>query len=228
MKAEEYFGDWIDVIDRQELRKVVTWINKTNSATLCPSPKNIFRAFRACPYEDCKVVFLGQDPYPQKGVATGILFGNSKDIPEDKLSPSLQVIKEAVINYEVPHNHIDFDNTLESWSRQGILMINTAFTCEVNKVGSHFNIWQPFTSKLIHNLSIRDGGMIYVLFGNQASSFKKYIVNSPKIIEAYHPAYFARQRKKMPYNVFTELNQELYRLYGCKIDFYKETEYGTC
>lgn len=39
MKAEEYFGDWIDVIDKQELRKVVTWINKTNSATLCPSPK---------------------------------------------------------------------------------------------------------------------------------------------------------------------------------------------
>lgn len=66
MKAEEYFGDWIDVIDKQELRKVVTWINKTDSATLCPSPKNIFRAFRACPYEDCKVVFLGQDPYPQK------------------------------------------------------------------------------------------------------------------------------------------------------------------
>lgn len=71
MKAEEYFGGWIDVIDKQELRKVVTWINKTNSATLCPSPKNIFKAFRACPYEDCKVVFLGQDPYPQKGVATG-------------------------------------------------------------------------------------------------------------------------------------------------------------
>lgn len=53
-------------------------------------------------------------------------------------------------------------------------------------------------------------------------------MNSPKIIEVYHPAYFARQNKKMPYSVFTELNQELYRLYGYKIDFYKETEYGTC
>lgn len=120
MKAEEYFGDWID---KQELRKVVTWINKTNSATLCPSPKNIFRAFRACPYEDCKVVFLGQDPYPQKGVATGILFGNSEDTPEDRLSPSLQVVKEAAINYKIPHNRIEFDNTLESWAKQGILML---------------------------------------------------------------------------------------------------------
>lgn len=81
---------------------------------------------------------------------------------------------------------------------------------------------------MIHNLSTKDGGIIYVLFGNQASSFKKYIVNSPKIIEVYHPAYFARQNKKMPYSVFTEINQELQKLYGQKIEFYKETEYGTC
>ena len=125
-------------------------------------------------------------------------------------------------------NRIDFDNTLESWAKQGILMINTAFTCEVGRVGYHFDIWKPFTAKLIHNLSTKDGGIIYVLFGNQASSFKKYIVNSPKIIEVYHPAYFARQNKKMPYSVFTEINQELQKLYGQKIEFYKETEYGTC
>lgn len=228
MKASEYFGDWMDVIDTVELRRILSWVSTIDKTTLCPSSPNIFKAFRACPLKDCKVVFLGQDPYPQQGVATGILFGNSEDTPEHRLSPSLQVVKEAAINYEIPHNRIDFDNTLESWAKQGILMINTAFTCEVGRVGSHYDIWRPFTAKLIHNLSTRDGGIIYVLFGNQASSFKKYIVNSPKIIEVYHPAYFARQNKKMPYSVFTELNQELYRLYGYKIDFYKETEYGTC
>lgn len=63
-------------------------------------------------------------------------------------------------------------------------MINTAFTCEVGRVGSHYDIWRPFTAKLIHNLSTRDGGIIYVLFGNQASSFKKYIVNSPKLLRS--------------------------------------------
>ena len=107
MTANEYFGDWIDVIDKEELRKVVTWVNKANSADLCPSPKNIFRAFRACSFKDCKVVFLGQDPY----------------------------LKEAAINYEIPHNLIEFDNTLESWAEQGILMINTALTCEVGRLG---------------------------------------------------------------------------------------------
>lgn len=147
MKAEEYFGDWIDVIDKEELRRVVTWVNKINSANLCPSPKNIFKAFRACSFKDCKVVFLGQDPYPQRGVATGILFGNSEDTSEEYLSPSLKVVKEAAINYEIPHNLIEFDNTLESWAKQGILMINTALTCEVGKVGAHFDIWKPFMSK---------------------------------------------------------------------------------
>lgn len=228
MKAEEYFGDWIDVIDKQELRKVVTWINKTNSATLCPSPKNIFRAFRACPYEDCKVVFLGQDPYPQKEVATGILFGNSEDTPEDRLSPSLQVVKEAAINYEIPHNRIEFDNTLESWAKQGILMINTALTCEVGRVGSHFELWKPFVSKLIHNLSYKNNGIVYVLFGSQAQLFKSDIANSLKTIEVYHPAYFSRKGTKMPSSVFTDINEVLKKQYNYQIEFYKETEYGIC
>ena len=228
MNAAEYFGDWLEVIDKQELRKVVTWINKSNSANLCPSPKNVFKAFRACSFKDCKVVFLGQDPYPQRGVATGILFGNSSDTPEELLSPSLKIVKEAAINYEIPHNLVEFDNTLESWARQGILMINTAFTCEVGRTGSHFEIWKPFVSRLIHNISNSDGGIIYVLFGSQAQLFKKDIVNSLQVIEVYHPAYFSRKGIKMPSKVFTDINQALKEQYNYRIEFYKETEYGTC
>lgn len=73
MKASEYFGDWMDVIDTVELRKILSWISIIDKTTLCPSSPNIFKAFRACPLKDCKVVFLGQDPYPQQGVATGTL-----------------------------------------------------------------------------------------------------------------------------------------------------------
>lgn len=228
MNAAEYFGDWLEVIDKQELRKVVTWINKSNSANLCPSPKNVFKAFRACLFKDCKVVFLGQDPYPQRGVATGILFGNSETTPEESLSPSLKVVKEAAINYEIPHNLIEFDNTLESWANQGILMINSALTCEVDKVGSHFDIWKPFVSKLIHNMSCKDGSIIYVLFGNQAQLFKNDIVNSLKTIEVYHPAYFARNGRRMSSSIFADINQLLRKQYNYQIEFYKETEYGQC
>lgn len=88
--------------------------------------------------------------------------------------------------------------------------------------------WKPFVSKLIHNMSYKDGGMIYVLFGSQAGLFKNDIVNSLKTIEVYHSAYYARTGKKMPSSVFTDINQALKQQYNYQIEFYKETEYGTC
>lgn len=223
MTAEEYFGDWIEVIDKEELFRIMRWLKTVDQSNLCPAPKNIFKAFHLCPYKECRVVMLGQDPYPQRGVATGILFGNSPDTPEEALSPSLQVVKEAAINYEIPRTTpVLFDNTLESWVKQGILMINTALTCQVNQVGSHFNIWRPFMSKLIRNLSRHDSGLIYVLYGNQASLFKNDIENALKIIEVYHPAYFARRCEKMPYEVFIEVNMLLKDYYKTTIKFYEE------
>ena len=156
-------------------------------------------------------------------MATGILFGNSKETPEDKLSPSLQVVKESAINFEIPHNIITFDQTLESWAKQGILMINSALTCEVNKVGSHVNQWRPFVSKLVKNLSYRETGLIYVLFGKQAQTLKPYIDERYNdIIEVEHPAYFARTNKIMPYSVFEQMNNILYGRYGEKIILFNE------
>lgn len=61
MTAEEYFGDWIKVIDKEELVKIMKWLKTMNSKILCPAPKNIFRAFRTCPFKECKVIMLGQD-----------------------------------------------------------------------------------------------------------------------------------------------------------------------
>lgn len=226
MTIEEYFGDWMKVLDKTEAMKIMGWLRTVNPNTLCPALPNVFRAFKLCPYNKCRVVFIGQNPYPQKGVATGVLFGNSKNTPEDKLSPSLQVVKESAINYEIPHNPLVFDNTLESWAKQGILMINSALTCEVNRVGSHVNEWRPFVSKLLKNLSTRETGIIYVLFGKQAQTLKPYIDDRYNdIIEVEHPAFFARTNQIMPYSVFTRVNDLLYGRYGEKIEWYKEELY---
>lgn len=222
MNAHEYFGDWMKVINAKELVRVMKWLSSIDKNTLCPSSKNIFKAFKLCSLSECKVIFLGQDPYPQKGVATGILFGNSAETDEDKLSPSLKVVKDAAINYELPHNSIIFDNTLESWAKQGILMINTALTCKEDCVGSHFEIWKPFISSLIHNLSQYSYGYIFVLFGNQAKYFKKDIVGDHYILESYHPAYYARKGWNMPSDLFTKINEYMYKLYGERIKFYEE------
>lgn len=222
MSLEEYFGDWIRVINQKELNTVIDVMNRLyGSKKVCPAAENVFRAFDLCPYNELKVVFIGQDPYPQRDVATGILFGNKADVPEDELSPSLKVVKEAAINFEVPHNGIIFDQTLESWARQGILMINSALTVEMNKVGSHTMLWRPFISSLLKNISETNPGLIYVLFGSQAGTFQPYI-KTGTVIKVPHPAYNARTETKMNPKLFTDINRELKSKYGITIKWYQE------
>ena len=220
MTMEEYFGDWMKVIDKQELIKVINKLNQMANYT--PSMKNIFRAFELCKYNDLKVLFLGYDPYPQRGVATGILFGNKKEVSEENLSPSLKIVKEAAIDFEIPHNSIIFDQTLESWAKQGILMINSALTVEIGKIGSHTMLWRGFISKLIKKLSEYNTGIIYVLFGEQAKTFKPYIGKNNIILEERHPAYYARTGSKMPSTVFKEVTKLTKEKYGEPITWFME------
>lgn len=224
MTLEQYFGRWMRVIDKKELESVLTKLGlEYKRKPICPAQNDVFKAFEACPYDDLKVVMLSQDPYPQKEVATGILFGNKKETSDEDLSPSLQVIKEAAINFEIPHNCIIFDPTLESWAKQGILMINTALTVEMNKVGSHVMLWRPFIASLLRKLSENETGIIYVLFGRQAQTFKPYINKQfNTIIEEKHPAYFARTCTKMPHTIFEQISNLTKYKYGTSIIWYNE------
>lgn len=134
----------MDVNDfKAVIHKLVDREQDMAPSCLCPALPNIFRAFRACSLKDCRVIMVGQDPYPQKGVATGILFGNKQEVPENLLSPSLKVIKTAIGATE------NFDNTMLSWVKQEVLMINSALTCNVNQIGSHVDLWRPFVMKLV-------------------------------------------------------------------------------
>lgn len=223
MTIDEYFGDWMKVLDRNETVKIMNWLKTTDSSTLCPSIKNVFKAFKLCSYNECKVIFIGQDPFPQKGVAQGILFGNSSDTPEDKLSPSLKVVKESVINFDIPHNLITFDPTLESWAKQGILMLNSALTTEVGKVGIHTLKWRPFVGSFLKNMSKKNPGIIYVFFGSQAKSLDTYINNNNNYkLFIEHPAYYARLNKRMPSDIWYTVQKLVYNIYGTLIEWYKE------
>ena len=225
MTIDDYFGDWMKVLDRNETMKIMGWVSAVNKETLCPNIKDIFKAFKLCPYNKCRVIFVGQDPYPQRGVAQGVLFGNSSDTPEDKLSPSLQVIKESVINFEIPHNLITFDPTLESWAKQGILMINSALTTEVGKIGVHMMKWRPFMIAFLKQMSVLNPGIIYVLFGSQAQILEPYVNKNNYVLKIEHPAYFARTNKKMPYHIWKDINKILYDLHGERIEWFKEEKF---
>jgi len=216
MTLETEVGNWIKIFDVPLLYKT---LNNIPTENICPAKENVFRAFKLCPLENCKVVFLGQDPYPQKGVATGILFGNKGN----SISPSLQVLKEAVIDYTIYHNlPIIFDNSLENWASQGILMLNSALTVKTNEIGSHTQVWRPFISKFLKTLSNYQS-CVYVLFGEQAKTFKPYINSRYNyILEEKHPAFYARTNQTMPNTVFKEVNDYLKAQYKDTIVWYTE------
>lgn len=227
MTLEEAFGDWLKVIDRQELFKVVKQINVLYNQSECaPAYKNIFKVFQVTPYRELKVVMLFQDPYPQKGVATGIALGNEKTVTE--LSPSLNVVKEAVINFEILHNFCTFDPSLEEWSRQGILLLNTALTVQIGKPGSHSVYWRHFIAKLLHNISIENPGLIYVLWGNSAKSFEHHILktSAAKIIKMQHPAFYARNNLKIPYSFFTNLKKLVKYYWDSDLELFHEITFN--
>lgn len=224
MTKEEYFGEWLKVIPIKEMQEAINKINTIRNK-ICPNYNLIFDAFNKCPYRELKVVILGQDPYPQRDIATGVAFANNNNTLEKNLSPSLQVIKESVINYEIPHNLITFVPNLEEWAKQGVLLLNTALTCEVNKPGSHSLLWRPFISKLLINICKYNPGTIFLLLGNSAQSFKSYISKEQYIINCKHPSYYYRNNKKMPYYIWSDINDILIKLYGYGINFYKEEKY---
>lgn len=214
MTINDYFCKWINVVDVDETNRVLSKIKRLNLNTLCPDYKNIFKAFEVCPYDELKCVFLGQDPYPQRGVATGLLFGNEIQRIE-QASPSLKVVLKAL--GEIPD---DFDFTLKHWAKQGILMINSSLTCELGKPGSHSLIWRPFISLLLHNISVSNRAIVFVLFGNQAQSFKSSIY--PKgnfILEEKHPAYYARIGADMSGEVFVKTRTLLKDYWNYDLDY---------
>ena len=224
MTIEEYFGDWKRVLDIKEADRLV---KQVCNASICPQPKDIFKAFRLCPLNSLRMVILGQDPYPNlrnnKPVATGIAFGNSKDTPEKSYSPSLKVLIESVIDFTIPHQHINFDPSLEKWEEQGVLMLNSALSCTTGKTGSHALMWRPFIKSFLINLSKTSTGIVYMLMGDSAQSFE-YCIDKKynHIIRTRHPSYYARTKEPMPSDIWREANNILTGLNGYGIEWYTE------
>ena len=219
MTLEEYFGEWMKVIDKEELLKVTKNVNILYKTKRCsPQYKDIFKVFHVTPYNNLHTVMLFQDPYPNN-MATGIAVGNRNDAIN--LSPSLEVLKEAAIDYTVPHYGLHFDNTLESWSKQGILMLNTALTVEYGNPGRHSVLWRNFMIKLIKNLNAYNPGLIWVLWGTSAKSFKNYITLG-NIIKEYHPAYYVRNNSKISRTFFRKLKRTIKRQFDIDVEWFHE------
>lgn len=238
MTIQEYFGDWSRVIDLQEadrILKKVGMMSHHDNKIICPCLKDIFKAFRLCPLRKLQCVILGEDPYNNLRpvgsdsvttlipVATGLAFANHPDTPEGQFSPSLEVLRESVIDYTLPHGTIIFDPSLEKWASQGVLLLNAALSCEAGKAGSHLLLWRPFISSLLSHLSQNYAGIVYVLMGAVAQSFEGYINRQDNVVlNTRHPAYYARNSGKLPHTLWYLINKAVTDASGEQIKWYEE------
>lgn len=150
-----------------------------------PQIKQIFRAFEECPYDNLKVVIIGQDPYPQIGIADGIAFScsNTKNI-EASLRYMFKEIEDTIPN---PDGYT-WDPDLRRWSNQGVLLLNSAFTTTVGKIGQHYNIWQPFMAHVLDQLMCYNTGLIYVFMGKKAQEWSESVSENNYKLMCSHPA----------------------------------------
>jgi uracil-DNA glycosylase len=154
-----------------------------------PVLKQVFRAFECCPLDKLKVVVLGQDPFPQMGVADGLAFSCSNtNTPQ----PSLKYIFKALEDTMYPDGYTGGPD-LKRWSEQGILLLNSALTTELHKTGTHYALWRPFLVFLFDYLVSNHAGLVYVYFGKKAQEWADHIPEDSFKLFASHPASAAYQ-----------------------------------
>jgi len=232
MTLKEQFGEgWYSLLEElltsNYFYKLGSYIKDQRKSTrIIPEDKSplLFKAFRDLQPNKIKVVILGQDPYYNPTDAfDGYAFSNSNII---KPQPSLKnIIKE--IEDEYPDS-INLDRQdLSYLVEQGVLLVNTALTVQRYKPNSHAKAWKPFTKYWISNFSSKYRDIIWILWGNNAISYKDYIKDHMGhiVLCTSHPSPLACNKNCKNYppfigsNVFKLANRELEARYKSKINW---------
>lgn len=184
-----------------------------------PPLRDVFRAFKECPYDQLKVVIVGQDPYPTINVADGIAFSCSKNTSLKGIQPSLKFMLQEVNRTIYNDEYVSFNPDLARWSNQGILMLNTALTTEIGKIGKHYDIWKPFLNYLFDYLSNYNNGLVYIYMGKQAHTWSDTVNSNNYKLFCAHPAsaVYNKFRRWDSQNVFVDAKKLVEENYNYSI-----------
>lgn len=190
-----YFIDLSQFVRKEYLKK-----------TIYPTPKDIFQAFDLTPFDQVKVVILGQDPYHGPKQANGLAFAVHEDV---KIPPSLKNIFIEIQSDTgiTPITHGD----LSRWAKQGVLLLNSTLTVQASTPGSHQKKgWEEFTDAVIRKLSKEKQNLVFMLWGNYAKQ-KGLLVDRSKhlVLEAAHPSPFSVYNGFFGCKHFSKTNQYL-------------------
>lgn len=183
-----------------------------------PPIKHWFRAFEECPYNDLKVIIVGQDPYPGFGHADGIAFSLSQT---EDMQPSLQYMLNAINKTVYDGANISQNKDLKRWSNQGVLLLNTALTTVVGRPGQHAIIWRPFIAYLFDYLTWNNNGLVYIYLGKQAQQWMDCVNDNNYKFSATHPVYASYQgyNEWESHNIFKETAVILKKNYNFDIEW---------
>lgn len=205
--GEAWYNFLLPILETEETEKLIKFLKKERILyKVYPESKDVFRAFKLCPFKNLRVVLIGQDPYHTPGLATGLAFGvqrTSKYLP-----PSLVNIMKEVKRDYYKGQEFNPDWSLESWAVQGVLLLNTALTVREKEPLSHKKNWDHFIKQTISLINDSFVGLIFLLWGNEAQKYKELInSNVHHVLEAGHPSPLNRVNPFIGCSHFTKVNE---------------------
>ncbi len=193
--------------DKPYFKSLTDFVRAEYGTKQCfPPARKIFAAFDACPFEDVKVVILGQDPYHDVGQANGLSFS---------VNPGMPLPRSLVNIFRELHDDIGcpmpVDGDLSRWARQGVLMLNSTLTVEAHRPTSHNGRgWEEFTDEVIMRLAQDREHLVFILWGSYAARKGAFIDrNRHCVITSPHPSPLSASRGFFGSKPFSRANDYL-------------------
>ena len=181
-----------------------------------PPSRDLFNAFHFTPFEEVKVVIIGQDPYHEEGQAHGLCFSVKEDV---EIPPSLKNIYQEL--HDDVGTYIPDNGYLVKWARQGVLLLNTVLTVRAHRANSHRDIgWEEFTNAAIRALDKEDRPIVVLLWGRPAGEKENLLHNEKHLVlKAPHPSPLSAYRGFFGCRHFSKTNDYLVRCGRTPIDW---------
>lgn len=180
---------------------------RADGQVIYPADSEMFNAFKLTPFNELKVVLLGQDPYHGPNQAHGLAFSVQ---PGVAIPPSLRNIykelQQEYSDYSLPQH-----GCLQAWAEQGVLLLNTSLTVVANQANSHRTLgWEQFTDRVISAISLQANHVVFLLWGGHAGR-KIQLIDASKhtVLTAPHPSPLSAYRGFIGCNHFREANKAL-------------------
>ncbi|WP_157520307.1 uracil-DNA glycosylase [Microbulbifer agarilyticus] len=225
MQVPEEFkihSSWYAVLEsqfgQQYMSELQTFLQQEKQAgkSIFPPSAQVFNAFNSTPFDQVKVVILGQDPYHGAGQAHGLCFSV---MPGVRVPPSLKnIYKEMESDLGIaPPNH----GCLQPWAEQGVLLLNATLTVEESKAGAHQGRgWEQFTDAAVHALAEQRDGLVFILWGSYAQKKGGFIDDRRHLVlRGPHPSPLSAHRGFFGTRPFSQANAYLQQRGDAPIDW---------